>query len=250
MYQSCRQKDVHGLESVKKRYKGSQTMGGKGKLTEDLMRRFQSLYSKSIRDYCNGVRDGSRVADLSDLQRDIKAGLHHTISSDGYPDHDFCPTGPETWCQYNQHVLRDTLEDYSKPVPLLPRWIRETLIPLFDRHSDLSLLERCQLAATQNINESFNQLIWKRCPKVYWCSGQSVFIGTMLATIKFNQGAAGLFPLISGELGAEQRKIAEKTDSRRIYCAKPEKQARKIKRRYEKKGKKSATKDYNPGGHW
>lgn len=125
----------HGLESVKKRYKGSQTLGCKGKLTEDLMRRFQSLYSKSIRDYCNGVCDGSRVADLSDLQRDIKAGLHHTISSDGYPDHDICPTGPETWCQYNQHVLRNTLEDYSKPVPLLPRWIGETLIPLFDRLS-------------------------------------------------------------------------------------------------------------------
>ena len=37
--------------------------------------------------------------------------------------------------------------------------------PVFQDLSDIKMLEKCLHGMTQNCNESFDQLIWNRCPK-------------------------------------------------------------------------------------
>ena len=63
-----------------------------------------------------------------------------------------------------------------------------------------ALMERCVLVATQNQNESFNAIIWNRCPKVGFCSSNVVEIAVNLAVITFNSGMIALTPLLY-ELG-------------------------------------------------
>ena len=45
---------------------------------------------------------------------------------------------------------------------------------------------------TQNANESFNSLIWQRCPKVEFASKCSVETATYLAILAFNCGRIGM----------------------------------------------------------
>lgn len=49
-------------------------------------------------------------------------------------------------------------------------------------------MERCVLGATQNQNESFNALIWDRCPKTDFSSAVIVEIAANMAVITFNSG--------------------------------------------------------------
>ena len=51
------------------------------------------------------------------------------------------------------------------------------------------------LGATQNQNESFNDIVWARCPKTGFCSVEIVEITVNLAAITFNHGFEGLSPL-------------------------------------------------------
>ena len=37
--------------------------------------------------------------------------------------------------------------------------------PVFQDLSDVKMLQKCLHGMAQNCNESFNQLIWNRCPK-------------------------------------------------------------------------------------
>ena len=52
------------------------------------------------------------------------------------------------------------------------------------------------LGATQNQNESFNSLIWNRCPKTEFCSADIVEIATNLAVITVNSGQGALKGLL------------------------------------------------------
>ena len=64
------------------------------------------------------------------------------------------------------------------------------------------LLERCVLGATQNQNESFNNIIWSWCPKTGFCSLVSVDIAVNLAAITFNHVLEGHLPLFVQLLGS------------------------------------------------
>ncbi|KAM7304478.1 hypothetical protein ISCGN_014378 [Ixodes scapularis] len=63
----------------------------------------------------------------------------------------------------------------SKSQPHHPAFSREIvkeLVPLYNRLSKTSrkeLLERCAGMKTQNANESYNALVWRRCPKDGLC---------------------------------------------------------------------------------
>ena len=74
--------------------------------------------------------------------------------------------------------------------------------PVFTELSKPELLEKCVLGATQNQNESFNNIVWSRCPKTGFCSRVSVEIALYLAVITFNHGLEGLSPLFEKLLGS------------------------------------------------
>ena len=72
--------------------------------------------------------------------------------------------------------------------PIIPLDLAEYIKPVFLRLSDSLMLERCLLGAIQNQNESFNNVIWSRCPKTEFTSPDSVQIAVNLAVITFNNG--------------------------------------------------------------
>ena len=63
-------------------------------------------------------------------------------------------------------------------------------------------MKRCLLGATQNQNESFNNLIWKYCPKTDFSGVTSVQMATYLAVLTLNKGLYSPAPLF-GWLGSE-----------------------------------------------
>ena len=77
--------------------------------------------------------------------------------------------------------------------------------PVFTELSKLELLEKCVLGATQNQNESFNNIIWSRCPKTGFGSRVTVEIAVYLAAITFNHGSEGLSFLFKNLFGFPPR---------------------------------------------
>jgi len=58
------------------------------------------------------------------------------------------------------------------------------------------LLEKCLLGATQNRNESFNNLVWARAPKTEFVTRPTVDIAVSQAVIIFNSGQQALLPVM------------------------------------------------------
>ena len=84
------------------------------------------------------------------------------------------------------------------------------------------------LGATQNQNESFNSIIWSRCPKTGFCSRVSVEIAVSLAVITFNHGLEGLSPLFGRLLGSPPSAFTAN------YIASPD--SKRIKKAVQKAG--------------
>ena len=51
--------------------------------------------------------------------RAIWALFHHSISDDEQHDHQFCPTGSDSWCKYNRALAEN--EEPPKHTPKLPK---------------------------------------------------------------------------------------------------------------------------------
>jgi len=68
-------------------------LGGKGKLTETLIKKLSTYYSLAIRRNVNSAQD---------MKKAIMATFYHMISTDENPRHENCPTGSDNWCQWQQ----------------------------------------------------------------------------------------------------------------------------------------------------
>ena len=101
--------------------------------------------------------------DVDGMYRAIWAVFHHSLSCDEKPDHQSCPKGPDSWCKYNRAHSND--EEPPKHTPKLPMDLSPFIKPVFTELSKWKLLEKCVLGATQNQNESLNNIIWSRVPK-------------------------------------------------------------------------------------
>ena len=77
---------------------------------------------------------------------------------DNQESHAFCPTESNSWCKRWQN---SGSEDYKSSANL-PKVINDLLMPIFlDLRND-NLFSRCLEETTQNPNEAFNQIIWKK----------------------------------------------------------------------------------------
>ena len=72
-----------------------------------------------------------------------------------------CISESNSWCKHQQN---GGSEDYKSTVNL-PKVIKELLVPIFLDLWDDNLLSGCLEGTTQNINETFNWIIWKKCAK-------------------------------------------------------------------------------------
>ena len=97
----------------------------------------------------------------------------------------------------NTKMIKITGETTYKAKINIPEAVRDFIIPIFS-HEDLASddhLSKCLHGQTQNVNESFNQCIWKKVPKDTFVGKRTLQIGVASATMHFNDGARGLLNL-------------------------------------------------------
>ena len=165
-------------------------IGGVGGITETKYKTLQRYYGKAIREH---------AGDLEGMIDACWAVYYHTISTDANPQHNKCPKGADSWCKYQQSLaLKVTPPEHLRdddPKRLIPLRLAQYVKPIFERLCSRKLLARCVLGATQNQNESFNKLVWQRCPKTDFTSVNTVQIAVNLAIISFNRGAKSFVTL-------------------------------------------------------
>ncbi|KAM7314292.1 hypothetical protein ISCGN_004077, partial [Ixodes scapularis] len=180
------------------------------------------LYDKDIH-----KEDCDNAPVVMKMQRAIFASLFHTYSTDEEPRRRGCGaiiTAP-SWCHYNRHKALEAAGKPSTPRPHRPAFSKDVareLVPVYNRLSRKELLLRCSRMMTQNANESFNALIWKRCPKTEFASLRTVETAVALAVLEFNLGPKG-FERTLQEMGitpgSHQEKHAHKATLGKIVKA-------------------------------
>ena len=94
--------------------------------------------------------------------------------------------------------------------------------PTFKFLANPELLKKCTHGKTQNPNESFNNLIWKRCPKTRFASSTIVKIASFDAALVFNCGNISRLRVLERlgfSSGAYTLKILKTIDDNRIAAS-------------------------------
>lgn len=149
---------------------------GKGRLTDATIDKLQNYYGLAIRRNSNN---------LQNMIRDVWSIYFHKLSTNENPQHGLCPKGEESWCQYNRAIATNTTytHNHSLPEPVLL-----AIKPIFKDLSNPDLLRKCLHGQTQNPNESFNSVIWKRVPKTEFVGINTLELGVADAVLTFNDG--------------------------------------------------------------
>ena len=170
------------LRDLKQRLSGQKLaddkpIAGKGRLTDKLIDSLQNYYGMAI---------GQHPGDFEEMKRAIWASFCHRMSCNDKPRHEYCPPGIDSWCKWQQHKAgkQGTYKHHN----VIPPAVAAVMKPVYERLTDRALLERCLRGATQNVNECLNGLIWQMCPKVSFCSAQTVQTAAHLAIVLFNDG--------------------------------------------------------------
>ena len=162
------------LRKLKKEKKG---LGGKGKLTDNMIDKLQNYYGIAIR---------SNSGNLAEMKQNVLATLFHCASTDKRSLHTYCPKGESSWCRYQKDCANKTSTyKHGKGLPLE---VIAELKPVYARLSDDDLLRKCLNGKTQNQNESFNGMIWNRIPKTVFVGTDSFQLGVYDAVAHFNIG--------------------------------------------------------------
>ena len=106
-----------------------------------------------------------------------------------------CPCTKGSWCKYQADKLNGTNTYKEKPVLLSV--IRNSIRLVFVSLSDDNLLQKCLHGKTQNINESLNGLIWKRCPKDAFVARITPELSVASAVIAFNDELSGIIEVFN-----------------------------------------------------
>jgi len=189
------------------------SLSGKGKLTGKLIDKLTVYYGLAIR------RNNDSAQKMKDA---IWATYFHYNSTDENPQHEKCPSGPESWCPWQRASAMNTLSSFKHDYDPLPSDISSAIKPIYEELSKEELLERCVGGFTQNNNESLNQLIWKITPKILPAGSKIVDIAAYVAAGTFNEGIAALLLLMHGmdlKLGRNSHEYARKQDESRVLAA-------------------------------
>ncbi|KAH9380598.1 hypothetical protein HPB48_018795 [Haemaphysalis longicornis] len=219
----------------------SERLGGKGRLTGDLVTKLSSYYGWALKSHGGDVRA---------MHKAVMATYHHITSNDTVSNHSLCPPGPDSCCRQN------TAKAKGEPTPKhrynLPPHVCEALLPVYERLSDKKLLQRCLQGKTQNSNESLHSMIWALAPKEKHASLFTVQAAVAEAVLKFNAGneraSASILKQLDLNPGlASTKRMAEKDRRRGSASARKHKSADSMQRAFKKRhsGASSQT-DYVP----
>ena len=178
------------LRQLKKDMKGQKLEDGKpligrGRMTDAVINTLQNYYGMAVKENTNN---------LQYMAKAIWASIMHRISTDDNPQHQFCPTGANSWCgwQKDQALGVQTYVHHDA----IPMAVFKVVKPIYVSLSDKALLQRCLRGATQNQNEAFNGMVWHYCPKDGFASSEVVDMAANLAVVRFNNGALILLAVL------------------------------------------------------
>lgn len=148
------------LRKLKKDLKGKvledkKQIGGAGRLTDSEIDLIQTYYGLAIR---------RNTHSLKDMRSAVWAIFLHKASTDSHPQHTLCPKGEESWCGFQKALVGGTSYQHKHS---LPSAVIEAMRPVFRDLSEDKLLKKCLHGQTQNVNESFNNCVWERLPKMF-----------------------------------------------------------------------------------
>ena len=116
----------NGIESAKLASRGTKDhLAGKGRITKKLQKRLFVSYGQALK---NGAPD------VSEMKREVMATLHHRMSSDAKPQHQYCPVGADSWCKYQKESASGILDEdrkYVHKMPIKPEYGMQ-LLPLYE----------------------------------------------------------------------------------------------------------------------
>lgn len=226
------------LRSLVAKSKKDKALGGRGGLTQDLIKKLTNYYGLALRSSSN----------VADMQQAVMATYYHVTSTDDEPHHEFCPEGPTSWCRHQ------AAEAEGKPQPphkyRLASHVAEALLPIYQRLSEPQLLERCQGKKTQNAAESLHSVIWSLLSKDEHASLVTVETAVSDAICRYNSGTLRAYKEFCKSIGLQPsvhalRRASEKDHLRQKKASK----AHEMKVKKAKKARvESDAKDYNPGG--
>ena len=105
---------------------------------------------------------------------------------------------------------------------VLPRAVIDVIKPVYRALSDLNLLKKCPHGKTQSANESYNNMVWARCPKRVFAGGQVLRIAAYDAVLSYNGGSyarTAVIQDITGRVGETTLKLLKELDNDRIKRA-------------------------------
>nr|XP_012218899.1 PREDICTED: uncharacterized protein LOC105670133 [Linepithema humile] len=149
-------------------------LGGEGELTDALVRKLTKYY---------GLAMGRHPDSASEMKRAIMAIYHHACSTDENPQHQYCPSGAESWCKWQVARVTGRLDEFEHQ-PAVSKEVQDHLLPIYEDLARDDLLERC----ARNATESFNATVWRLAPKHLPCDSQTIEIAARLAAAIFNEG--------------------------------------------------------------
>ncbi|XP_068083618.1 uncharacterized protein [Anabrus simplex] len=151
------------------------------------------------------------------MRRIVWATWFYYMSTDTTPQHFLCSV---KWCKFlkamesaDTYTHRANLHKNNLPEDLLLA-IKSTFMVL----AAPELLKRCLHGKTQNPNESFNALIWGRCPKTVFVSNLVVKIAAFDAAAIFNDGSLARLHFLRRQgfrLGVFTEQILRSVDEQR-----------------------------------
>ena len=129
---------------------------------------------------------------MEKMKNAIWATYYHFSSTDENPQHQKCPSGDDSWCEWQKAAAANDLRTFKHSYTALPSDVLSAIKPIYEDLSKDALLQRCLGGFIQNNNESSNQLIWKISPESV--SGTAVLVGIAanIAVCIFNEGCFAL----------------------------------------------------------
>ncbi|XP_049275229.1 uncharacterized protein LOC125759852 [Rhipicephalus sanguineus] len=226
---------------VDKKKAQGESLGGRGKLTQEKIKKIANYYGYALR---------SNINAMPAMKRAVEATLLHMTSTDDAPKHSNCPEGASSWCKYNRALANGESPPSHKNA--LPACVRAALEPVFARLSDESLLARCCEGKTQNASESLHSVIWTQTSKNGNASLESVKRAAAEAVAVYNQGRKATNESIAASLGYVAgdclvRRSLEKDSLRLRKANATHLKSTNTKKTLARRHKTGATEDYSPG---
>ena len=200
-----KKKDLKG-----KKLADGKTIGGRNRLTDNLIDTFQRYYGKALR---------QNKGDLPGMEKAVKAIWHHYASTEDNPSHDFCPEGPDSWCKWQRDQANGTETFRPKNVASA---VMQEILPTFEALWDRNLLQSVLEGLSQNNNEALNHLVWDISPKELFGGPETVLAACAIGVCLFNGGARTLQTMLRGlhlAVGEHCKSGLAAIDKQRLYAA-------------------------------